>query len=222
MHNKFAEQTIKIEVDVANKISPFYYNSGISFYKNRLIHVEDIIEQQVVNKGNSADFQSFETKAYHILTFQDEMGNTHEYQSTIKPNNVGSIMYYVTENGKIKDIFSESDKAKFKNHIHIKTEYKYPSKTYQFIDFYFNSIFNVTSMTSLWIFFISALVYLSGHFNDLPDNGPYVVPLIFGMASLIPLIPTSLFVGIKLARKAKIFTREKQDEEKEAILKTFI
>lgn len=222
MQNTFAEKNIKIDVGIADKISPFYYNNGTSFYKNRLIHIEDIIEQQAVNKGNAADFQSFETKAYYILTFQDEMGNTHEYQSTIKPKNVGSIMYYVTENEKIKDIFSESDKARFKNHIHIKTEYKYPSKTYQFIDFYFNSIFNMTFMTSLWIFFISALVYLSGHFNDLPDNGPYVVPLIFGMASLILLMPTSLFVGIKLVRKAKHFTREKQDEEKEAILKTFI
>lgn len=153
MHSSFAERT-ETASKITNAIHPFYENEDISFYKNKLIHIEDIIEQKEVDRGNAADFQSFEMKAYYILTFQDDIGNTHEYRSTIKPKNVGSIMYYVVENGKIKDVFSESDKERLKKHISIKTEYKYPNKIHRFTNFCFGSPFQSAHYTLRKLVFI--------------------------------------------------------------------
>ncbi len=221
MHSSFAERT-ETASKIKNAIHPFYENEDISFYKNKLIHIEDIIEQKEVDRGNAADFQSFEMKAYYILTFQDDIGNTHEYRSTIKPKNVGSIMYYVVENGKIKDVFSESDKERLKKHISIKTEYKYPNKIHRFTNFCFGSPFKALTIPFGSWFLFSTVIYLSGHFDYLSKDASFGVPVMLGGISSLFIFIIFSFFDVILQGKTESFIQKKQNEERDAMLKTFI
>lgn len=217
MHNKFAEQTIKIEVDVANKISPFYYNSGISFYKNRLIHVEDIIEQKEVNKDNSVDFQSFETKIYHLLTFQDEMGNTHKYRSSIKPKNIGDTMYYVVENGEIKDIFSEHNKNGLKKYLTVKGEYKYSNIIYKCCYFY------IKNFLKIFVFGTPICSIMLIIFNAFPsvNHDRAILSVLLSIHIIAFSFMPFIFLGHIHEEKANKFISDKEDKEKETLLETF-
>lgn len=221
MYSSFAERT-EITSKITNDIHPFYENEGISFYKNKLIRIEDAIEQKEVDRGNAADFQSFEMKVYHILTFKDEMGNTHEYQSTIKPKNVGSIMYYAVEDGKIKDVFSESDKERFKKYIYIKKEYKNPNKIYRFTQFLFRSDSHVITLLSCGWFLFSTLIYWSGYFGYSPKDGPFAASLLFGGFCTVFVFIGLVLFDIVFDRKVEKNIQKKRNEEKDAILKTFI
>lgn len=218
MHSSFAERT-EIASKITNYIHPFYENEGISFYRNKLISIEDIIEQKEVDSGNSADFKSLEMKAYHILTFQDEMGNTHEYQSPIKPKNIDSIMYYVVKNGKIKDVFSQSDKRKFKDYIHTNTEFKHPSKIYNFISFCTDSIFRICFVIFL---FMSLVFALSAFFLDSNNNQNYVLSFASAAISYFIIMPMVVFSDDLCKNKWESFIQEKKDEEKDVILESFI
>lgn len=221
MYSTLAEKTT-IDLNVSKKMYPFYEEGDVSFYKNKLIHIEDIIEQKEIDRGNAADFKSFETKVYHLLTFQDEMGNTHEYQSTIKPKNVGGIMYYVVENGKIKDVFSESDKERLKKYIDIKTEHKKFSKIYRFTQVFFRSDLRIiTLFLCLWFLF-STFIYWSGNFVHFSKEEPFGSSLLLGGWSAFPVFITLAFFDSIFHQKAKKIMQKKQNEEKEAIFKTFI
>lgn len=221
MHSTLAKKTT-IDLNVSKKMHPFYEEGDVSFYKNKLIHIEDIIEQKEVDRGNAADFKSFETKVYHLLTFQDEMGNTHEYQSTIKPKNVDIIMYYVVENGKIKDIFSESDKERLKKYIDIKTEHKKFSKIHRFTQVFFGSdLRRIASFSCFW-FLSSTFIYWSGNFVHFSKEEPFGISLLLGGWCAFFVFITLSFFDFIFDRKLEKNIQKKQNEEKEAIFKTFI
>lgn len=221
MYSSFAERT-ETASKITNDIHPFYEKEGVSFYKNKLIHIEDIIEQKEVDRGNAADFQSFEMKVHYILTFQDDMGNTHEYQSTIKPKNVGSIMYYVVQNGKIKDVFSESDKIRFKNHIHINTKYKHPSKIHNFINFCTDRTFKLAIVISLLVLLVCGLSCLSSYFADSPNNKDYILSFALGLISYFVILPSVMLAEHICGEKLESFIQKKQNEERDAMLEKFI
>lgn len=221
MYSTLAEKTT-IDLNVSKKMYPFYEEGDVSFYKNKLIHIEDIIEQKEIDRGNAADFKSFETKVYHLLTFQDEMGNTHEYQSTIKPKNVGGIMYYVVENGKIKDVFSESDKIRFKNYIHINTKYKHPSKIHNFINFCTDRTFKLAIVISLLVLLVCGLSCLSSYFADSPNNKDYILSFALGLISYFVILPSVMLAEHICGEKLESFIQKKQNEERDAMLEKFI
>lgn len=221
MYSSFAERT-ETASKITNDIHPFYEKEGVSFYKNKLIHIEDIIEQKEVDRGNAADFQSFEMKVHYILTFQDDMGNTHEYQSTIKPKNVGSIMYYVVQNGKIKDVFSESDKIRFKNYIHINTKYKHPSKIHNFINFCTDRTFKLAIVISLLVLLVCGLSCLSSYFADSPNNKDYILSFALGLISYFVILPSVMLAEHICGGKLESFIQKKQNEERDTMLEKFI
>lgn len=116
------------EDKVSDAPSPFYTNEKMSFYKNRLISVDEIVEMKNTSSDGDEHFDIFDFSSNYALTFEDEQGNTHVQISKKKPKKIGDIFYYVTNDDKLMHIAHETDKVSLKNLINLKKE-KYDART---------------------------------------------------------------------------------------------
>lgn len=211
------------EEDNENTVQPFYQDSGAIFYKKKLINVEDIIEHYEMNTDDNNEFEAYSAKVFYLLTFEDEQGNTHKYISSVKPKNIGAVYYYIIKDGKLENIFPEKDKKKLKPYISIDTKYEYnnKSKIYSLASFLVRH--PVKIFLVLWVLFSLFLLLSVTNSYSIFDHF---------IASALTLLPTgvifilgSLMAGDLVQRfesKNDIFVKQKENEERRNILKTFI
>lgn len=203
-----------------NTVLPFYQDSGAMFYKNKLINAEEIVEHYEMNTDDNSEFEAYSSKICYLLTFEDDKGNIHKHTSSVKPKNVGAIYYYIIKDGKLKNIFPEKDRKKLKPYISVNIKYdNKKSKLYSFTSFIQKHPIKIFS--AVW-FILSALIAyaLLPIFHNKPDA--------FFVGSIFSSIPTAILVYIIESihkffnNETESFITQKENEERECILKTFI
>ena len=203
-----------------NTVLPFYQDSGAMFYKNKLINVEDIVEHYEMNTDDNNEFEAYSSKISYLLTFEDDKGDIHNHISPVKPKNIGAVYYYVIKDNKLKNIFPEKDRKKLKPYISIDTKYEYnnKSKIYSLASFVDRHHIKITA----FLYPISSLLvgFLFSFFTNPLDA--YLSACLFSL--IIMFIP--IYIADRISNhfhnESNIFVKQKENEERENILKTFI
>lgn len=206
-----------------NTIQPFYQDSGAMFYKNKLINVEDIVEHYEMNTDDNSEFEAYSSKISYLLTFENERGNIHKYISSVKPKNIGALYYYVIKDDKLENIFPEKDRKKLKPYISIDTKYEYNNKSKIYSLTSFITKHPIKTFTSSWIFFqypLTAYILLTFFQFDNIDS-------LFISSIFSTILTFFLFFIIDVTHqdfndKVRNLINQKENEERENILKTFI
>lgn len=206
-----------------NTIQPFYQDDCAMFYKNKLINVEDIVEHYEMNTDDNSEFEAYSSKISYLLTFEDYKGNTHNYISSVKPKNIGAVYYYVIEDDKLENIFPEKDRKKLKPYISIDTKYEYNNKSKIYSLASFLGRHPIKIFIALWVLFLVFLLL------SIPSPYSTVDYIIASALTGFPTIVTFILgafitenVEKHFKSKADIFIEQKENEEREHILKTFI
>lgn len=206
-----------------NTIQPFYQDSGAMFYKNKLINVEDIVEHYEMNTDDNSEFEAYSSKISYLLTFEDDKGDKHNYISSVKPKNIGAVYYYVIKEDKLENIFPEKDRKKLKPYISIDTKYEYntKSKIYSLASFLVRH--PVKIFLVLWVLFSLFLLLLVTNSYSILDH--FIASALTFVPTAVIFILGSLGAGDLVQRfesKNDIFIEQKENQERECILKTFI
>lgn len=200
-------------------ICPFYQEENGDFYKNKLIEIEEVVYQVETNTEDNNEFEAFKADFYYLLTFKDEQGNIHQYKSKVKPKNTGKVFYYIVKDEEIINIFSEKNKKELKRYISVKNDYHYDSKIFRFNKYLMDNFFITFSIISV---FISSLIYSTGFFDYLTNDGVYFCPLMIGTIFSLFLFSIGAEIAVIYFKKKENFKVEKEEEEKETTFKTFI
>lgn len=202
--------------------SPFYTNEKMSFYKNRLIAVEEMVEIEDISSGcdenTKRHFDIFNSNIIYNLTFEDEQGNTHIQRAKKKPKQVGDVFYYVTNDDKLTHIAHETDKESLKQFICLnKREYSdYTGIKFKILDFIEKrELLFIGSIMAILIMDVIFCLFCLKH-----DQTSWLDLLMAASGLALPILS---FLSV-------VYTKEKYDKEidkmildrKENIFKTFI
>ena len=204
--------------------SPFYTNEKMSFYKNRLISIEEIVEMKNTSsdwdENTKKHFDVFDFGSNYALTFKDEQGNTHIQISKKKPKQIGDIFYYVTNDDKLTYIAHETNKESLKQFISLNKggygDYDDINIKFKLLSFFEKrpKLF-ISSMLTLWamtaVFCIYCVVF---HKTSVP----YVLTAVLGFIQ--PFLSSSIMLKIQEKCDEKI--DKIISDRRETIFNTFI
>lgn len=202
METLVENRTVNLFEDkVSDAPSPFYTNEKISFYKNRLIAIEEIVEMKNTSsdwdENTKKHFDVFDFGSNYALTFEDEQGNTHIQISKKKPKQIGDIFYYVTNDDKLTHIAHETNKESLKKFISLDKgeygDYADIGITFKILSFFekrpkFFILSMLTLLVMTAIFCIYCLVF---HKNF----APYALTAVLGF--ILPFLSSSIIFKIQ-------------------------
>ena len=204
--------------------SPFYINEKMSFYKNRLIAIEEIVEMKNTSsdwdENTRTHFDLFDFSSNYALTFEDEQGNTHIQTSKKKPKRIGDMFYYITNDDKLTYIAHETNKESLKKFISLDKgkygDYAGISISFKLLSFFEKRPkFFISSMLTLWVM---TAVFCSYCLVFHKTSVFYVLAAILGFIQ--PFLSTSIMLKIQEKCDEKI---DKIISDKtENIFKSFI
>ena len=111
------------ENETSREPAPFYTKNDKTFYKNKIISVEEIIYTKDCSDERNGEFRKhfsiYKPTIEYILTFEDQYGNTHSFTCDSKPKKIDDLFYYIIEDNHIAYIAHENDKESLKDFIGI-------------------------------------------------------------------------------------------------------